>query len=95
MKQLFLEVGEKYPNLELTGQPDWFRKRYWTKEQEEKFRIWMIAYLRIKGKYSKKDAESTTGMFLLNYGWTNHVPFIMLASNKKGDKNEIPDDGKI
>lgn len=89
IKQLFLEVGEKYPECqELIRDPQWYKKRSWTNEQEEKFKKWMVAYLRVKIKLNKKLAESTTAMFLLQYGWTNRKPLIMIAGNKSNKSNK-------
>jgi len=69
LKEMFLRVGEKYPNPEFTKQPEWYRAKSWTEKEEENFRKWMIKYLR-KNKIRKKDAESEVGMFLLQWGWT-------------------------
>ena len=84
---MFFMVDEKYPDRAITDQKDWYKTRYWTMEQEEKFRSWMTAHLRVKGKYSKKMAEIQTAYFMLMYGWTNKVPFCMMALNGNKERS--------
>ena len=71
LKEMFLRVGETYPNEDLTNDPEWYILRSWTIEEENKFRKWMITYLRKKLRMSKKRAETETFWFLMMYGWTN------------------------
>lgn len=70
LKKMFKIVGEKYPNLELTQQKNWFQMRSWTTEQENKFIKWMRRYLKRKCKdWTDKLIENEIQWFLLNWGW--------------------------
>ena len=71
LKEMFLRVGEDYPNKELTNNKDWYNMRSWTIEEESKFRDWMVGYLRKKLRWTKKIAVKEVSFFLLQYGWTN------------------------
>lgn len=92
LNEMFMRVGERFPNEELTNKPDWYTLRSWTDEEEEKFRKWMAAYLRKKLKMRKKDAEVEVAMFLLQYGWTNK--FVLHMRSIHGKAN-IPNDSQV
>jgi len=76
-KEMFLRVGEIYPNKDLTNDPDWYMLRSWTKEYEEDFRQWMILYFRKKLKYTIKMAELEVAYFMMQWSWTNKFPLYM------------------
>lgn len=69
-KEMFLRVGEKYPNKELTDRDMWYTLRSWTKEEEKSFKEWMIKYMTKKERVSKKKAKEEVSFFLFQYGWT-------------------------
>ena len=79
LKEMFLRVGEKYPNKSLTSQPKWYTMRSWTIEEANEFRQWMVAYLRKKLRLNKKRAEAEIAYFLMQYGWTNQFKFHIKA----------------
>jgi hypothetical protein len=71
LKKMFKMVGEKYPNEEITSKKEWWKLRSWTKEEEEKFRIFLKKKIRKAYPYmSDKKVELEAGMFILNWGWT-------------------------
>lgn len=76
-KEMFLRVGEKYPNKTLTNDPNWYMLRSWSIEEEEKFQKWMIWYLRKKLRITIKSAEKEASFFSLMYSWTNQFPLAM------------------
>ena len=77
LKEMFLRVGEKYPNKDLTDKTDWYMLRSWTMEDEENFRQWMVSYLRNKLRLSKKRAEREAAYFDMNFSWTNKFQLYM------------------
>jgi len=81
-KEMFLRVGEKYPNKGFTDQQDWYEKRSWTEEDRRNFRKWMVSYLRKKMRWSKKKCEINVAMFLLQWGWTTIQPITMKGIRK-------------
>jgi hypothetical protein len=88
IKEMFLRVGEKYPNKDLTEHTDWYMMRSWTIGEEEQFRRWMVSFLRKKNKWTIKRAEYEASFFIMNYGWTNRYPlFIKGNKTKSGRKN--------
>jgi len=86
MKEMFLRVGEKYPNNKLTDAPNWYMIRGWTQEEEAKFGKWMVAYLRKKMRWTKTKSVAVTNAFLFQYSWTNRIPLNMRTIRK----NERP-----
>ena len=82
LKEMFLRVGEKYPNKELTDQQDWYKKRSWTEEDLEGFRKWMVAYLRKKMRWSKHQCETEASMFILQWSWTTFRPLAIKGIRK-------------
>ena len=68
-KEMFLRVGEVYPNEELTKDENWYRLRSWTTKEEESFCKWMVNYLRKKLKMRIQEAEKNTAFFVMMYGW--------------------------
>ena len=83
LKEMFLIVGETYPNKDLTSDHRWYMLRSWTVEQENNFRDWMISFLRKSWRISKRQAIIETSYFLLMYGWTTKP-----KTMTKGFKNE-------
>lgn len=69
-KEMFLRVGEIYPNEELQKDKKWYMRHSWTVEQENNFRKWMIRFLMKGMRWSKKVSEKETSFFIFNYGWT-------------------------
>jgi hypothetical protein len=69
LKEMFRRVGEKYPNKELTDQPEWYKKRTWTEAEENDFRKWMGKLLKKRHGWKKVLIDREIGMFLLNWGW--------------------------
>ena len=69
LKKMFKMVCEKYPNKELTDQDDWYQQRTWTKEQEDKFRVWMKKLLKRRYDWTDRMITKEIGMFLLMWGW--------------------------
>lgn len=72
LKKMFRAVGEKYPNLALTDQEDWYTLRTWTQAQENKFKAWMSKVLKRRYKWTDKTIDAEIGMFLLMWGWKVH-----------------------
>jgi hypothetical protein len=77
MQEMFLRVGEKYPNEDLTSYPNWYTMRSWTINEEKEFRDGMILYLRKKLRWTKKVAEKEVSWFMLQWGWTTCQPLEM------------------
>jgi len=80
LKEMFLRVGLVYPDTEFTSDPEWYRKRTWTEQQEKDFETWMkkFLYSRFKRRgWTKKDVDLEVGMFLLNYGWKTDLGLVM------------------
>jgi len=77
LKEMFLRVGENYPNKDLTNHDRWFTMKSWTIEEERNFSKWMTSYLCSSLKFTKKRARSETSYFLLEYGWTNIIPLTL------------------
>ena len=80
--EMFKRVGEKYPNEELTKDPNWYMLRQWTVKQEENFKKWMIIKLRVSYKYMKQEAIMSTNWFLFQYGWTTRQLKHMMVIKK-------------
>ena len=89
LKEMFLRVGLTYPNPEFTSDPEWYRKKTWTEQQQTDFIKWMKKFLystfKKKG-WRKKQVDLEVGMFILNYGWKTSNDYII----PKVIKNEIP-----
>ena len=69
LKEMFLRVGEIYPNKDLTNDPDWYMLREWSEQEQDDFEKWMIIYLRKALKWTKKMAYKEASFFILMYGW--------------------------
>jgi len=74
MREMFLRVGEDYPNKDFTSKDDWYTMRSWTIEEEGSFKKWMVAYLRKKLRWTKNRSEKEVGWFMLQWAWTNCQP---------------------
>lgn len=70
MKEMFLRVGENYPNENLTSNSQWYTMRNWTDKDQKDFYNWMTSYLRKELKWTKTQSDKETAWFLLQYGWT-------------------------
>ena len=70
LKEMFKRVGEKYPNKELTDQPNWWTKRTWTEAEEDDFRLWMDKLLKKRHGWNKRMRGNEISMFLLLWGWS-------------------------
>ncbi|MFA7219145.1 MAG: hypothetical protein WC119_01290 [Synergistaceae bacterium] len=75
LKEMFMRVGENFPNENLTSKDKWYIMHSWTIEEEENFKRWMISCLRRSLRWTKERAMTETAMFLLQWGWTNISPF--------------------
>ena len=76
-KEMFLRVGETYPNKDLTNDPDWYMLRSWTIEDGKRFRQWMVLYFRKELRYTIKLAELDINYFMMQWSWTNKFPLYM------------------
>jgi len=63
-KEMFLRVGEVYPNEELQKDDKWYMRKSWTLEEENSFRQWMVRFLRKGLSWSKKISEQETAFFI-------------------------------
>lgn len=61
----------------------WYTKHYWSREEQEEFRIWLFKHLmRNRQAYyaltdrtkNKKNCEQLASEFVFNYGWTTISP---------------------
>ncbi len=69
-EELFRRVGEKFPNNELTKDPEWYKRRSWTEEEQEDFKKWIKKEMkRTLPILSAKKIEWEAGLFILCYGW--------------------------
>lgn len=68
LRKMFRMVGEKY-GKEFTKDPEWFRKRTWSQEQESEFRDWFVTTARKKMRWSKRLAEREFSWFNFMWGW--------------------------
>jgi len=84
------------PNKMVYDQDGWFRKYTWTQEVENKFRLWLIKYLKAKkGLKARKliklyhipgQIEKAVNEFILCYGWRtkeDDVPAPVVVDSKK------------
>ena len=68
--KLFKAVG--FPSFDanfVKSHTNWFQAKAWTREQEEKFAKWFIAYVAKNYRMSKKCATKEWEWFNLKYGW--------------------------
>jgi hypothetical protein len=71
LKEMFKRVGEKYPNKELTDQPNWWTKRTWTEKEEDDFRLWMRKIMKKRHpRLHKALIDREIAMFLLMWSWS-------------------------
>ena len=70
VKQMFRTVGEKYTE-QFVSHKNWYEKKQWSKEQENKFRKWFISHACKKLGWNKKLSEKEYGWFNLMWGWSN------------------------
>ena len=71
-------VGVNYDKVNFKGK-EWYMKHEWTMEDQDKFRDWLISYMKGNGD-ARRDLMSVSSSnkrfltkfansFLLNYGW--------------------------
>jgi hypothetical protein len=65
LNQMFLVVGEEYEET-YTTDVDWYLRHSWTVEEEEKFKNWLISYLKSCKMFRPREKAE---WFLLCYGW--------------------------
>ena len=59
-KELFRRVGEKFPNNELTKDPEWYMRRSWTEEEQEDFKKWIKREMKRTLPILRSAATSST-----------------------------------
>ena len=75
LKKMFSMVKADYSKFK--NEPNWFMKRSWTEEQQNKFRQWLIDYMtknsearqELMSIRSKKFVNKFVDEFIFNYGW--------------------------
>ena len=68
LREMFSRVSVEYDE-ELVQQKNWFLTHTWSKEDQNSFREWLIAYLMKKRRCTKRMAEKNSAYMLLSFGW--------------------------
>lgn len=69
LDRMFSMVGFDGFDESFTKQDDWYSKKSWSADDQDKFREWFIMTARKDLKWNKKCAEREFSWFNLMWGW--------------------------
>jgi len=69
LSEMFSRVGRVYCYEDHPLKDNWWATSTWTEEEEADFKVWMIAHLRKRLRWTKRTAEKEFSYFNLMCGW--------------------------